>query len=550
MGIPEEVRRVPRPRNTVVVRSGAEGPRQYAVRERAGAVRGADGRSRPVNGRVIGHICGGRFIPLVEGISSAEPDMLSFGAAAFIRSCSDDILDSLYSAYSVSDAQKILVTAALRILKPRISGRRLAGEYRRTFLSRFFPGISLSENTVSAFFQRLGEDGPKRKAFYSSRIRAVSEKHHVVVDGTLKQDTSTVNDLSAFSRKARVKGCRDISVIYAYDLEAGIPVCAEVFPGNSIDAVSYRSFIRDNDIQKGILMADKGFPPSQIAQELEQRPGLHFITPIKRNDLRIRKHGMYSFQGVLKNLGRAVLFKKESLRGGRFLYAYRDAQLAFREEKAFSEKARANEDFDAEKFARRKESFGTIVFESDQDLDPETVYRCYEDRWQIELVFQRYKNDECLDQTGVQGDFSVIGSELVNFVATTLTCRMLRKAQDAGLLETDSWADLMDDLSSAWRKTDGPENPRSDDSAWVHTIPKVMKMLESLGLSEKAAPAADMSAVAKPGKRGRPKGSRNKKTAEQPAKPQDEAQPAKRCPGRPKGSLNKKTLERLRAEGK
>ena len=550
MGIPEEIRRVPRPRNTVVVQSGTKGPKRYAVRERAGSVRGPDGCSRPVNGRVIGHICGGRFVPLVKGVASAEPDMLSFGAAAFIRSCSDDILDSLYSAYSVSDAQRILVIAALRVLKPKISGRRLASEYRRSFLSRFFPGISLSENTVSAFFQHLGEDGPKRKAFYRSRIQAVSEKHHVVVDGTLKQDTSTVNDLSAFSRKARVKGCRDVSVIYAYDLEAKTPVCAEVFPGNSIDAVSYRSFIRDNDIQKGILMADKGFPPSQIRQELEQRPGLHFITPIKRNDKRIKTHSMYSFQGVLKNFDRAVLFKKESLRSGRHLYAYRDPRLAFREEKAFSEKARANGDFDAGKFSRRKESFGTIVFESDQDLDPETVYRCYEDRWQIELVFQRYKSDECLDQTGVQGDFSVIGSELVNFVATTLTCRMLRKAQDAGLLETDSWADLMDDLSSAWRKTDGPEKPRSDDSAWVHTIPKVMKLLEALGLSEKTPSAAALSAVAKPGKRGRPKGSKNKKTAEQPAKPQAESLPAKRRPGRPKGSLNKKALERLRGAGK
>ena len=33
--------------------------------------------------------------------------------------------------------------------------------------------------------------------------------------GLVKQDTSTVNDLSAFSYKARVKGCNDISVLYA-----------------------------------------------------------------------------------------------------------------------------------------------------------------------------------------------------------------------------------------------------------------------------------------------------------------------------------------------
>ena len=50
------------------------------------------------------------------------------------------------------------------------------------------------------------------------------------------------------------------------------PICAEVFPGNSIDAVSYRSFILDNDIKSGIIIADKGFPPVRIIQELGERP--------------------------------------------------------------------------------------------------------------------------------------------------------------------------------------------------------------------------------------------------------------------------------------
>ena len=48
----------------------------------------------------------------------------------------------------------------------------------------------------------------------------VASDHYVAIDGMLKQDNSIVNDLSAFSYKARVKGCRDVSVLYAYDVEA------------------------------------------------------------------------------------------------------------------------------------------------------------------------------------------------------------------------------------------------------------------------------------------------------------------------------------------
>lgn len=41
----------------------------------------------------------------------------------------------------------------------------------------------------------------------------------------------------------------------------------------------------------------------------------------------------------------------------------------------------------------------------------------------------------------------------------------------------------MDDLSSAWRRTDAPPEPSSDDGYWVHTLKYVFDELEALGLS-------------------------------------------------------------------
>ena len=137
----------------------------------------------------------------------------------------------------------------------------------------------------------------------------------------------------------------------------------------------------------------------------------------------------------------------------------------------------------------------------------------------------------------------MIGSEFINFISMTLTCRMLRKAEDAGLLKDDSWTDLMDDLSSAWRRVDGSASPQADDPAWVHTIPKVMNLLTALGLAVKP-PKETPTNVTVLGKRGRPKGSRNKSTLERLAKESEEPLKPKRGPGRPKGSKNKKTLER------
>ena len=484
MAVPASIRKVPRPVNTVVIDNGKDGPNRYAVRERSGTKYVPGGNPQPRNGKVIGHIVDGKYIPNKTVTASTGADMLSYGSSAFVKSVSEDLRDELLQVYPAIDAYKIMAMASLKVIRPRITANRMRTHYDRTFISKFYPGVPLSPNTICSFLQKLGQDGDKRRQFYQARAHAVMDEHHVAIDGTLKQDTSVVNDLSAFSRKARIKGCRDISVLYAYDIENMEPICAEVFPGNSIDASSYAAFIRDNDINSGIIVSDKGFPPKQIQTELDERPALHFLTPIKRNDTRITNNNMLDFDGVLVGVSDHVVYKKCQIRGGHYLYAYKSAKKAHAEEAAYLARREKKDDFDPKKYSKKNNVFGVIVFESDQDLEPKTAYLCYEDRWMIELVFNRYKSDECLDQTNVQGDFSIIGSEFINFISTVITCRLLRKAEKAGLLDNMSYGELMDDLSEAWRKVDADEEPSTGDDGWVHTLKIVFEEMEALGLSK------------------------------------------------------------------
>ena len=498
MAVPLIIRQVERPKNTVVDDNGRSGPNRYAVRERSSVKYVAGGNPQPRNGRVVGHIIDLRFVPVQEATAAQGPEMLSYGASALVKSVTADILTDLLNVYPAQDAYAIMAIATLRVIRPAIASSRISTHYNRTFVSVDYPGAALSPNSVGKLLQMVGQDGRKRKLFYQKRLTAVAADHHIAIDGTLKQDTSQVNDLSAFSYKARVKGCQDVSVLYAYDIELMEPVCAEVFPGNSIDASSYPAFIRDNDIRKGIIVADKGFPPSSIRNELHDRPDLHFLTPIKRNDTRIGTNNMLAYAGVLDGIGEHVLYKKCAIKGGRYLYAFKDQKKAALEESGYLTRAEKNKDFDHADYAKKKETFGVIVFESDQDLPPKTIYQCYDDRWMLELVFKRYKSDECLNQTNVQGDFSLLGSEFINFISTVATCRMIRKARTAGLLEKMSYGELMDDLSSAWRRVDAPQSPASDDGYWIHTLNTVFNELEALGLSTPVPKSA-------PKKRGRPK---------------------------------------------
>lgn len=486
MAVPEEIRRVPRPKNTVVVDTGSKGSLRYAVRERSKSVYIHGKNPQPRNGKIIGHIIENQFVELLEKpkLACDGPQWLSYGSCALCHDVSVDLVKDLLDVYSPKDAYTIMTIATLRIIHPKVTDSRLNTHYQRTFVSKFFPGVHLCANTVSSFIQRLGEDSKKRESFFQKRLETLCASEHILIDGTLKTDTSTVNDLSAFSRKARIKGCKDLSILYAYDLEKKEPLCAQVFPGNTIDAKAYATFINTNKITKGIIIDDKGFPPSQIYQELKDHPDLHFLTPLKRNNELIEGNHMLDFEGIVSGIYERVRCKKVQLDEHHFLYSFQDSFQAFVEDNTFIDQARKTGKYDAITYKRRAPLFGVIVFESDLDLSCEQIYHCYKDRWNIELVFRHYKNDICLDSTHLQGDFSILGSEFINFIASVISCRIIKKMEDAKLLDNSTYGEIMEDLGQVWRNvnTDLNTKPNVDDGLWQNATTKELKMMEALNL--------------------------------------------------------------------
>src|SRR5574344_7349 len=515
MAVPIEIRQVERPKNTIVVDNGGNSVYRYAVRSRKTVKYISNGNPQPINGSVIGHIINNKYVSLDEGknafknkskktiktkvvhnthdlkdtqtseIQNQDANKVpyaSFGASALIRSVSDDIENDLIKSFGPDYGYRIFTIAALRVMKPEIPISRLASAYSKCFMSAYVPGMKLSSTTLYKFFNMLRISENQRIEFFENRLKQVSKDHHIIIDGTLKKNTSIVNDLSAFSYKARLRGAADISVIYAYDLETLEPLCSQVFPGNCIDSTAYGEFIRTNRINKGIILSDKGFPPSKIEYELNEHKNLHFLTPIKRFDSRIKNYQMLNFDSVVKGTEKRILCKKSEIKGGRFLYSFKDSNDASHEEIAFIERAKKNT-LDKEQYQKKKDLFGVIVFESDLDLTLEDVYKIYGERWKIEVLFRAYKNELNLDKTGFQGDFSIIGSEFINFIATTISKRVVKKAQASGLLNEMTYKELFDDLSSAWRRTDASIfKPKRDDGNWVHTNIRVFDMMEKLGL--------------------------------------------------------------------
>ena len=443
MPTPQSILSVERPKNSVVICYG-KNKDLYAVRKRVGC-KYVKGRNVPVNGPTIGHIVGGKYIPKgpLPPVSFCDVDLKDWANVTLCDTLFKGVLEELKSVYNDSDAKKLYCIAILRVCYPGIKDCELKEAYEDCFLSEAYPDVALSRNTVCKFLNDVGKACSLIVKFMRARTAAVKMDHHLLVDGTLKTDTSRVNSLSDLSRKARLKGAMDISILYAFDLEALEPVCSKCFPGNMIDATAYEGFISENKITKGIIVGDKGFPYSAAKDLFKANPDLHYMNPLKRNAELIREYDMLTFTGILATAP-TITYRKEKCTGARkWLYSFRDSVLAAAEEQDWLRRAKKDGTCSAEKLAEKQKEFGTIVLESDCDLTPEQAYQAYAERWEIEIVMRYYKSACEFDDTRVQDDYSVIGTEFCDFLATVLTFRLLKAFNEAKLLEKITYKKAM-----------------------------------------------------------------------------------------------------------
>lgn len=526
MPIPQDILAVARPKNTVIIAYGKD-KSLYAVRQRIGC-RNDNGRHLPVNGPTIGHIINGMYVPnekeAAVSVASAPIDLKDWAGIVLCDHQFSGIKHELMSVYNQADTMKIYCIAILRVCDPGIKDCELKEAYDTSFLSELYPGTPLSKNTVCTFLNDLGKALSRIVKLMKNRADAVAIDHHLLVDGTLKSDASKVNSLSDFSRKARIKGTRDISVLYAFDLEEMEPVCSKCFPGNMLDATAYGEFISENGITKGIIVGDKGFPESAAHEQFAMHPDLHYLNPVKRNSKLINRHHMLDFTDILPGY-EGITFRKEKCTGtDKWLYSFRDSYKASKEERDWLRRAKKNKKYSLEVLREKQQTFGTIVLECDLDLPAETAYKAYDKRWEIEVVMRFYKSACEFDETRVQDDYSVIGSEFCDFLSTLLTFRLIKAFDRVQLLEDRTYKKIMSVLARA-------KKARTEGTEWqlIRLNPSHREILEKLELIPKP-PEPEKK------KPGRPKGSKNKPRE---SKPKTVLQEGKRKRGRPKGSKNK-----------
>lgn len=486
MAVPEEIRKVPRPVNTVVeARTNKDGDVKYIVRERSGS-KYENGRSMPVNGGIVGYIVDGRFVARAEPepIEPDEIDMQTWAVERLALDVSRDVLDDLLEVYSTKEAEMLYAMAVLRVRHPSVKDSRIRRDYSESMLSETFPSLPMSKNSVGDLLRAVGGAQVRARRFLKLRMARIDPGSVLAVDGMLVQDTTDTNNLGAISRKKRPRGGMDVTLIYAYDTGSREPVCYQVYPGNLLDSKTYDDFIRTNDIRNALLVGDKAFTDNAAKEQFAGDRNLGFMFPLRRNSTAIRRFGLYDYDGYLNAHPSVTCRVVHDVNEGVWYYSYRDSDRASQEEKAFLGRLRASgKGLDPGLLALRKPQFGTVVYKSNRELGPEEVYDIYLDRWMLEEMFDLYKNLLDMDETRVQTDMSVYGTSLVNFLSTLITSRIVRHLFAKGVLDDCSVDGVMDILSKTLRF-------RNENGTWTYRAlsEKEKKVLRQLDLIPRLPP--------------------------------------------------------------
>lgn len=461
MAIPENIRNIARPKNTIVKLIGDK----YAVIERVGCTR-KNGKNIPVNGSVIGHIIDNKYVP--KESRKEYITMKDYGDYALFSKLSKSLISELSSCYENDIAKDIYVISLLRAMNPNLKDYQIEESYESSYLSVDMPNLSLSKNKVSSLISQIGKDYSKALLFMQHRVETIDEKNRIAIDGMLKSSNGRICSLNDFSYKSRIKSSKDISIILAFNATTKDIICSLPYSGNCVDMTSFPDFIEKTGISKGIIIGDKGMNNGTGID------GIGYIFPLKRSSKIIEKLDLYNMDSKIEDKQNPVLCKKVKFEN-KYYYAFKDLKRASKEQQDFI----ARKSFSIEKLNEKEKKFGTVVYVSDQDMTCKDAYNLYKDRWEIELVNRFYKDTLELDTVREHSDYSVYGSEFINLLSAIIANKVKNEFSDKGLYEQYTYGQLTHILKKC-KKIQSPKI-KSD---WITTklTKKEEEILSRLGI--------------------------------------------------------------------
>lgn len=427
MPIPKEILAVERPKSTRVKKSGD----RYLVIKRTS--KRINGKNVPVELGTIGEIINGKYVEIRKEPrkKSKTIDIKDYGLAKLFDDTCNNLLVDLSASFDLKVAKQLYLIALIRAIDNDIKNRDISFSYETSFLSEMIPGIPLSENTISSLLEKVGMEYRYIVDFLNKRVEKFSDSTQVI-DGTLVDNNSTVNSFSEFSRKARTKGSKDLTLVYSFDIATKEPVAMKTYVGNMLDSTSITDFLKSFKVKNKLMVLDKGFYTKENIKNFKENLNLSYIIPLKSSSKLIKENN--AFKDINNHLkgydDSTILYNKIKVDDTTFLYAFKNIKTEYEQKLSYIKNQENKGLYDKDKFAGKDDSFGVIVFETNIDLEPLEVYLAYTKRWEIETMFQMMKGIIDLDTVNVHNDYRVIATEFINFLSVIMAQKIKQRFKD------------------------------------------------------------------------------------------------------------------------
>jgi len=402
------------------------------------------GRAQMVNKGYLGRITEDGFIPKKDKIPrpTSPVTVKEFGATNTVWELSADIRERLIESFG-RDGEMVYAIALLRFLRT-CPFKRVELSYRHSFLSELLPSLRLGGKEISEFMRRFGENREQLVSFMS---KYVGEVGHILFDGTGITSNSDKMSTSRVGYSAKKKFDPKINLMYAFSLEAAMPVYYRVFPGNIPDMSAFQLCLQESGIKNMVVVADKGFS-SDFNFELLDSGGLKYIIPLKRNsslyDPSILKKGDKSaFEGYFMHEKRPIWYYTS--KNG--VVVFLNPDLKAEEERTYICNIEAEkEGYTMSSFLEKQHTFGTIVMKTNLQTSPSDIYAYYKQRREIEQSFDFLKNLLEQDKSYMQNEKSLETWAFINHISMLLCYKVYNILREKKLIEKYSLADFLEHL--------------------------------------------------------------------------------------------------------
>lgn len=418
------------------------------------------GKARKVSGEYIGKVTPDGIVLKKKKVDASAPVFaLEFGAAKLVESLSGDVLDILATHFPKDIAERIYVTAMIRLISP-CPFSRVADHYATSWLSCDMPGLALSPSSITSLLDMIGNNRSAAAAF----MRDTSGRSpYYLVDGT-RTVTASDNIFRAERGHSHTKGfLPQINQVYVMGISksGGVPVFYRNVAGNIPDVTALKLTLKDAGIKDATFIADTGFASADNFSLLGDI-GLDYLVPLKRNTTEVDLsevvfNEVFTYHGraisacsITKDKHRIVVFRDEKLRSCEM------ADFVGRAEKANAAKI-AKKRYDpakdtlhdiATETAEKTSQFGVIIIRTSiTATSSQSIYETYKLRWQIEELFDTMRNVCEQDASYMHDDTGFEAWSFIGHITLMVACMILALLKEKKLSKIWSLAGILDHLS-------------------------------------------------------------------------------------------------------